>query len=63
MPCWRVLSGSLWRHAIAAGVGPAGVVVGTPGVDDRPSVGDIAEQVLVEAFVTEPVVETLDEPA
>lgn len=43
-------------------MGPDGVVVGSPVVDDRPSMADVAEQMLVEAFVPEPPVETLDEP-
>lgn len=43
-------------------MGPDGVVVGPPDVDDRPSVGEVAEQMLVEAFVTELAVETLDAP-
>ncbi|GCE89035.1 hypothetical protein MSKU15_0636 [Komagataeibacter diospyri] len=43
-------------------MGPHGVVVGPLGVNDRPSVGDVAEQVFVEAFVTELTVEALDEP-
>ncbi|KXV09453.1 hypothetical protein AD930_02705 [Acetobacter malorum] len=55
-----MLSESLWRHAIEAGVGSDSILVGPPGVDDRPSVGEVAEQVLVEAFVAEPAVETLD---
>ena len=38
-----VLSESLWRDAIEAGVAPDGVVVGPLGVDDRPSVGKVAE--------------------
>lgn len=57
-----MLSESLWRNAIEAGVGPDGVVVGLPILDDRPRVGDVTEQMLIEAFVTEPAVETLDEP-
>lgn len=57
-----MLSESLWRHAVQAGVGPDGVVVGLPGVDNCPSMGEVAEQMLVEAFVAEPAVETLDEP-
>lgn len=47
---------------IEAGVEPDGVVVGSPGVDDRPSMGNVAEQMLVQAFVTEPADEALDEP-
>lgn len=43
-------------------MGPDSVVVGPPGVDDRPSVGKVAKQVLVEAFVAEAAIETLDEP-
>lgn len=43
-------------------MGPDGVIVGTPGVDDRPSVGDVTEQMLIEAFVAEPAVEALDKP-
>lgn len=35
---------------------------GAPGVDDRAGVAAVVEQVLVEAFVSEPAVETLDEP-
>lgn len=57
-----MLSESLWCHAIEAGVGPDGVVVGAPVLDDSPPVDDVTEQVLIEAFVTEPAVETLDEP-
>ncbi|AFW01373.1 hypothetical protein B932_1804 [Gluconobacter oxydans H24] len=57
-----MLGESLWRHAVEASVGPDGVVVGSPGVDDRPNVGDVTEQMFVEAFVTEPTVEALDEP-
>lgn len=57
-----MLGESLWRHAIEAGVGPNGVVVGTPVFDDRPRVGEVAEQMLVEAFVTEPAIEALNEP-
>lgn len=57
-----VLNESLWRHAIEASMGPDSLVVGPPDVDDRPSVGDIAEQVVVEAFVREPAVEAFDEP-
>ena len=56
------MSESLWRHAIEAGVGSDGVVVGPPGVDDRPRVGEVVEQMLIEAFVAEPAVEALDEP-
>ena len=43
-------------------MGLDGVIVGPPGVDDRPSVGDVTEQMLIEAFVAEPAVEALDEP-
>lgn len=50
MPFWRV-DERLWRHAIQAGMRPDSVAVGPPGVDDRPSVDKVAEQVLVEAFV------------
>lgn len=42
-----MLSESLRRHAVEPGVGPDGVVVGPPGVDDGPSVGDVTEQMLV----------------
>lgn len=44
------------------GVGPDGVIGGSPGVDERPSADDAAEQMLVEAFVMEPADEALDEP-
>lgn len=43
-------------------MGPDGVVVGSPSVDDRPNVGDVAEQTLVEAFITKSTDEALDEP-
>lgn len=57
-----MLGESLWHHAIEAGVGPDGVVVGSPGVDERPSADDAAEQMLVEAFLMEPTDEALYEP-
>ncbi|GBQ22810.1 hypothetical protein AA12717_1301 [Gluconacetobacter sacchari DSM 12717] len=40
-----VLSERPRRHAIEAGVTLDGVVVGPQSVDDRPSVGKVAEQV------------------
>lgn len=43
-------------------MGPDGIVVRPQALDDRTGVGEVAEQVLVEAFVTEPAVEALDEP-
>ncbi len=43
-------------------MGPDDVIVGLPGVDDRPSVDEVSEQVLVEAFVPELAVEAFDEP-
>lgn len=43
-------------------LGPEGVVVSPPCVDNRSGVAEVTEQVLVEEFVTEPAVEALDEP-
>lgn len=57
-----MMSESLRRHAVEAGVGSDDVVVGAPSLDDRAGVAEVAEQMLVEAFVTEPAVEALGEP-
>lgn len=56
------MSDSLGRHAIEAGARPDGVIVGPPVLDDLPSMGDVTEWVHIQAFVTEPPVENLDEP-
>jgi len=47
--------------AAEAGVRPAGVVVGSPLVNDTPSGREPSEQVLVEALVAEAAIEALDE--
>lgn len=43
-------------------MGPDGIVVSAPGLNDRAGVGEDSEQMLSEAFVPKPALETLDEP-
>ncbi|OAG75663.1 hypothetical protein Amal_03164 [Acetobacter malorum] len=63
MPCCFAERENLWCHGIKAGVGSDCVVVSLPCVDDHPSVSDVAEQMLVEALLTEPTVEILGSSA
>jgi hypothetical protein len=41
-------------------VGPDGIVVHAPGLDDQARVSQAEEPVLVQALVAEPAIETLD---
>src|SRR5215475_10567751 len=50
-----------WCEPAQARVWSCNVVVDTPGLDDPAGLGEIGEQVLVEAFVAQPAVERFDE--
>ena len=52
----------MWGEPVEARVGSVQIVVGPPCVDKLPGPTQGREQMLVEAFVTQPPVERLDEP-
>ena len=49
-----------WCEPAKARVWPCGVVVDTPSLDDPAGLGEIGEQVLVEAFVAQSADQALD---
>ena len=54
--------GEFLRRGVAQGrMGPLGVVVDPPGLDDLAGILEIEEPVFVEAFIAEPAVEAFDE--
>ena len=61
MPLFGACCKLRWCEPAKARVWPCGVVVDTPSLDDPAGLGEIGEQVLVEAFVAQPAVEQLDE--
>ena len=50
-----------WCEPAKARVWSRGVVIDAPGFDDPASLGEIGEQMFVEAFVAQPTVERFDE--